>query len=271
MPDVAAGGVRFRLDRHGTSGGTAALLLHGVPQTARMWRHLAPVLATDRLVLTPDLKGLGGSEVRGPYDVATLVGELAALVLHEVDGPVDVVGHDWGGSLAIALAGTRPDLVRRLVAVNAPYREIDLRRAFHIPFFALPRAPEALFALGGADVIRRMIGYGWRAPQRLEPEVLRHYTAAYADPARVRAMLGYYRASARDRLRGARPWVSRPRAERALVLWGVEDPVLPAALGERVASDLGAAFVGFDGIGHFAPEEAPARVAHEVTQFLAAA
>ena len=138
---VAVEGVRFALHRGGApSGSTPVLLLHGVPQTSLAYRHLFPVLAADRLVLAPDLKGLGGSEVGGPYDVPTLVRELAALILHEVDGPVDVVGHDWGGVLALALADARPDLVRRLVVINAPYRKVNLLKAFHIPLFSLAAA-----------------------------------------------------------------------------------------------------------------------------------
>ena len=67
---VAVAGVRFALQRGGAStpgdSGTPALLLHGVPQTAQMWRELFPELARDRVVLAPDLKGLGGSEAKAP-------------------------------------------------------------------------------------------------------------------------------------------------------------------------------------------------------------
>lgn len=105
---VAIEGVRFtlyRADPRRRRRTTPALLLHGVPQTAVCWRDLVAELAADRVVLAPDLKGLGGSEAVGTYDLPTLAREMAALVRHEVDGPVDVVGHDWGGTLALALAG----------------------------------------------------------------------------------------------------------------------------------------------------------------------
>lgn len=273
--DVAVEGVRFRRYRSGT-GGTPTLLLHGVPETARVWGKLLAALASDRVVLAPDLKGLGGSEVAGPYDVPTLVRELAALVLHEVDGPVDVVGHDWGGSLAIALAAARPDLVRRLVVVSAPFRKIDFRRAAHMPFFALPVLPELLFALAGRELVRRMIGYAWRAPQPLDRDRLEHYAAAYADPARVAAMLGYYRAAMRSvvsrtvRSHGAIP--VGPAPQRCLVVWGAADPVLPLAVGEAVVRDLGPSteFVTLPGVGHFPLEEAPEIAVPVIAAFLRA-
>ena len=200
---VAAGGVRFslyRADPPRSRRTTPTLLLHGVPQTAACWRDVVVELARDRVVLAPDLKGLGGSEMTGRYDVATLVAELTALVLHEVDGPVDVVGHDWGGTLAIALAAERPELVRRFVVVNAPYRRLNLLRAWHVPVFAAPVLPELAFRAAGRTLVTAMLRAGWRKPTRLDPLVARHYVDAYADPARVGAMLAYYRANARPRL-----------------------------------------------------------------------
>ena len=220
LREVAVAGVRFALhradgpapesgrepDEPGTaSGATPALLLHGVPETAQMWHGLVAELARDRVVLAPDLKGLGRSEVRAPYDVPTLVAELAALIVHEVDRPVDVVGHDWGGSLAIALAAARPELVRRLVVCNAPYRYIDRRRAWHLLLFALPGLPEALLGIAGRRRVDRMIRYGWRAPRPPDAERLECYRQAYDDPGRRAAMLGYYRAARRGRRRLSRP------------------------------------------------------------------
>lgn len=291
MPPAASGfvaveGVRFHVWRAAPTRRrrtTPALLLHGVPETALAWRHLVPDLAKDRIVIVPDLKGFGESEVRGPYDMATLAAELAALVLHEVDGPVDVVGHDWGGSLGLALAGARPDLVRRLVVVNAPFRKINLLRAPHIPFFALPFAPEVALRLGGERVFRAMLRAGWRSEWTLDDELVDHYARSYADPPRTAAMLSYYRAATRPRLARAVSGLvpgrapsggSTPRVkvDRSLVVWGAADPVMPVSVGESVVRDLGAScsMVTLPGVGHFAPEEAPGVVVPTIAEFLRA-
>ena len=265
------------LRSYGDGPGVPVLMLHGVPETSTCWRHVAPQLAVGRRVLCPDLPGLGGSTYTGPYDVPALVSQLAALVEAEAPGGrVDVVGHDWGGALALGLTGGRPDLVRRLCVANAPFRELSLLRAAHIPFFALPFAPELLFRLGGHRVVDAMLEVAWKAPTRLEPEVRAEYAAAYTDPARVKAMLGYYRATARPKLRQALTrsrTTAGPRvaAERLLVLWGAADPVLPVSVGESVVRDLGPAcsMVTVPGAGHFVIEEAPDVVTATLLEFLA--
>ncbi len=276
---VVAGSTAFLLREHTAApeGSTPVLLLHGVPETSSAWRDVAPALAGARRVLAPDLPGLGGSTYPGPYDVPSMVGQLVALIEAEVPGGrVDVVGHDWGGSLALGLAGLRPDLVRRLVVANAPYRTVPLLRAPHIPLFALPVAPELLFRLGGRRIVEAMMSIGWKSTPPLDAERRSEYTAAYSQPTQVAAMLGLYRAAARPRFaalvrRRPGPGAPRIRAEKALVLWGAADPVLPIGIGEGVVSDLGAdcVMVTVPGAGHFVVEEAPEVVVSVLQDFLA--
>ena len=274
---VPAGDTSFLLREHGAGGGTPVLLLHGVPETSTCWADLAPRLAVGRRVLAPDLPGLGASAFTGPYDVPSLVRQLVALLDEVAPGErVDLVGHDWGGSLALALAGAHPDRVRRLVVANAPYRQVPLLRAFHIPYFALPIAPELLFRLGGRRVVDAMIDYAWKARRPMSSEARAEYAAAYTMRSTIRAMLGYYRAATRPRLaaavRRSKP-AGRPRvhAEKMLVLWGALDPVLPVATGEAVVRDLGpdCVMVTVPGAGHFVVEEAPDVVADVLLDFLA--
>lgn len=281
--EVTAADVRFSVLRAG-SGGTPALLLHGVPQTSDIWHELLGELAADRLVLAPDLKGLGRSEVVGRYDIPTLVSELAALVEAELavaglSGPVDVVGHDWGGALAIALCSARPDLVRRLVIVNAPYREVDLIRAWHMPLFALPLVPELLLSTMGRQFWRAVLAKAWKGPVPLDPQLRERYLDFYDEPDRRAAMLDYYRGTTRPRVkalparllhaRRGRP-VPAPKARprEALVVWGTADPAFPRRIGEGVARDLGATFLPVEGSGHFVVEENPSVVVPAIARFL---
>jgi pimeloyl-ACP methyl ester carboxylesterase len=293
---VAVEGVRLAVHVAGPANpppdATPVLLLHGVPQTSAAFRFLLPELAKDRVVVAPDLKGLGESEVRGPYDLDTVSRELAALVLHEVDAPVDVVGHDWGGTIALALAKARPDLVRRVVVVNGPYRYVNLKRAAYIPFFLLPVLPEVVWRVGGRRLVRRVLSALWKADEPLDPVIRTHYERLYTDPERITAMLGYYRdnlrpgipraatgaATALARLvtgrsaprRSGTAAGSSVRADAHLVLWGAADPVLGMDVAEATVRDLGAdtTMVGLPGVGHFPLEEAPADTVPIVAEFL---
>lgn len=280
---VAVDGVRFHVLSAGPSRKrrtTPVLLLHGVPETSATWGPLMDVLSKDRACLAPDLKGLGQSEAKGPYDIPTLAGELAALVLHEFDGPVDIVGHDWGGSLALALAGARPELVRRLVIEAAPYRELDPVRSSYMLVAAVPVLPDAMFALGAERIVRQMWATCWKSPG--QSPSLEEYVAAYAPHERWSAMLAYYRAAVRPRvgraltglLRGEKPRSGLPKVkvERALVVWGTDDPPLPLHVGESVVRDLGpeATMVTVPGVGHWPHEEAPDVVLPAIAEFLRA-
>ncbi|MCU1622382.1 MAG: alpha/beta hydrolase fold protein [Frankiales bacterium] len=263
--NVPVAETRFLLRQHGSGDGTPIVLLHGVPETSSAWNHIAPDLADGRRVLCPDLPGLGGSAYSGPYDVPSVMAQLMALLDAELPGQrVDLVGHDWGGSIALAMVGAHPDRFRSLVVANAPYRKVPVLRAGHIPFFALPAVPELLFRLGGPRVVAAMLKAAWKSDRQLDPEVRAEYTAAYTDPGRVKAMLGYYRAVARPKAaalltRRSDPPPPRVRAERMLVLWGAADPVLPVWVGESVQKDLGAdcQMITVPGAGHYVLEEAP--------------
>ncbi len=267
---VVAADTVFLLRAGGGGDGVPVLLLHGVPETSSCWADVAPALARDRRVLAPDLPGLGGSTFTGPYDVTALVAQLAALLDGEGVARLDVVGHDWGGVLALALAGLRPDLVRRLVVVNAPYGGgPPVHRAVHVPLFALPVLPEAAFRVGGRRLVGAMLAAGWRTDRVLPPERRAEYEAAYTGADRVRGMLGYYRAAVRPRAGALRPGSALAQqlppvnVEQAHVLWGAADPVLPVDTGEDVVRRLGPGtrLTTLPGVGHFAPEEAPEQVA----------
>jgi pimeloyl-ACP methyl ester carboxylesterase len=273
---VTVADTRFLLREEGSGDGTPVLLMHGVPETSSIWRDVAPKLATGRRVVAPDLPGLGGSAYAGPFDVPSLVKQVAALLESEVSGPVDVVGHDWGGVLALGLAGARPDLVRRLCVANAPFRQIPLHRAVHIPLFALPALPELLFRVGGRRVVDFMLTAAWKSSTPLDAERRAEYEAAYTDPEKVSAMLAYYRAAARPRVTALltrTPLDGSPRVkvEKSMVLWGALDPVLPIGTGESVVRDLGAdcVMVTVPGAGHFVIEEATAVVTEVLLDFLA--
>jgi pimeloyl-ACP methyl ester carboxylesterase len=101
------------------------VLLHGFPDSGRLWRHQVPALAAAGLqVIVPDLRGYGASdqpseveEYRLPLLAGDVLGVLDLLGIERAH----IVGHDWGAALAWRLASLSPDRVDHLVTLSVGF------------------------------------------------------------------------------------------------------------------------------------------------------
>ncbi|HTH06995.1 MAG TPA: alpha/beta hydrolase [Ilumatobacteraceae bacterium] len=90
------------------------VLLHGNPETPAVWLPLRRELGRDD-VITPQLPGFGRGVPDGFGATKEEYVDWFTEVLEDIvvaDGPVDLVGHDWGGGIAMRTVSLRPDLVR---------------------------------------------------------------------------------------------------------------------------------------------------------------
>jgi pimeloyl-ACP methyl ester carboxylesterase len=282
---VEANGLRFHALAAGPSDGPLVLLLHGFPEYSRSWRHQLPVLArAGHRAVAPDLRGYAQTDKRGPYDLATLVEDLAALVRALGHERAAVVGHDWGGAIAWMAAHRRPDVLERLAVLNAPHpaavaREVlrnprQLARSAYVLAFLVPRLPERLLTARRARAVATILRAGARVKSAWPPEELERYRQAFLEPGTARAALGYYRALAR------RPrWIDHvakrhPIDVPVLLLWGVEDPAVgqeladPERLEPWLAPHNRPTIQRLEGVGHFVQNEAPGRVTDALLAFL---
>ena len=120
---IEANGISLYVEEHGD--GVPVLLLHGWPDSARLWRHQVPVLAASGYrVITPDMRGFGRSEhpaeVRS-YGLRNVVGDVSALLDDLGVQAAHVVGHDWGAAVAWLTAILCPDRVRTLTVISVPH------------------------------------------------------------------------------------------------------------------------------------------------------
>jgi pimeloyl-ACP methyl ester carboxylesterase len=118
---LTANGVRLHVQEIGA--GSPVVMAHGlfVGNMASWYFTAAPGLARHHRVRLYDLRGHGRSE-RAPtgYDLATMAADLAGLAEDLGPAPIDVVGHSYGGLVALRFAIDRPERVRRLAIVEAP-------------------------------------------------------------------------------------------------------------------------------------------------------
>ena len=116
--DVNGVGIEFEV----TGEGRPVVLLHGFPDSGRLWRNQVPALAAAGFrVIVPDLRGYGASDKPADVD-AYAIPFLAGDVLGVLDDlgieRAHVIGHDWGAALAWAIASLVPDRVDHLVALS---------------------------------------------------------------------------------------------------------------------------------------------------------
>jgi pimeloyl-ACP methyl ester carboxylesterase len=262
-------GTRLRGLAGGPAGAPPALLLHGLGGAASNWALLAPELARERRVLALDLPGHGGSSALpaapslGPYADA-----VAAVVEQEKLAAVDLIGHSFGGLLALRVAGRRPDLVRRLVL------------AATAGITSATRVAERTLALFGWLQPGRRISPHWRIVA--ESDVLRRVVFGHwlaVDPVSlpvdaVEAVLGdinlhsdtdsAWRALTRDDPRRDLHLVRSP----ALVLWGAKDNQLPIEDGFDFARRLRAPVRTIAECGHLLIVERPDACLDAIETFL---
>ena len=255
--------------------GKPVLLLHGFPDSSLGFRELCEALAAQGFrAIAPDLLGYGLSDKPAglePYRSSAVLEDLAALARWTGDEKVAVLGHDWGGTLSYCFASEHPELVSKLVVINAAHpqsyaraltRSLQLLRSWYILFFQLRGIAEWV-------VTRRWV-FRWLMRKLVAHKV--RMTEARVDAARrellrpgaVRAALSYYRAAFRWPIKCPRK-IEVP----TLILWGDADPALDPRLLDDLSehvSDVSVHHV--EGAGHFVQWDDPERVVSELVTFL---
>jgi lipase len=131
----------LHVHRFGPPGPVRMLALHGLTGHGRRWQHLAGYVP-EITVAAPDLLGHGRSSWDAPWSIDANVAALAALLDAQADTPALVVGHSFGGALALRLAADRPDLVAALllldpaVGLDGKWMSEIARAMFSSPFYS---------------------------------------------------------------------------------------------------------------------------------------
>lgn len=104
----------------GQEGRPGLVLIHGYSANSRWWDFIAPAFADQWRVVALDCSGAGDSGHRERYDLDTFATEvLTAAAAGGIDGPMIVVGHSFGGGIALRTAAAHPERVRAMISVDA--------------------------------------------------------------------------------------------------------------------------------------------------------
>ena len=104
--------------RYGPPGPARILAIHGLTGHGRRWETLANRHLAEFAIAAPDLIGHGRSSSAAPWTIEANVAALAAVLDADSTGPVTVVGHSFGGAIALSLAEAWPDLVAAVVLLD---------------------------------------------------------------------------------------------------------------------------------------------------------
>lgn len=264
--DALIDGIPIRWEEHGE--GTPVVLVHGIPTSPDLWRHVVPQLEGMR-VLSFEMVGYGRSIPQGhdrDISVAAQARYLNVWLDHlDIERAV-LAGHDLGGGVVQIAAVDRPQRCAGLMLTNAIAYD-----SWPIPSVKALRATRAVFA-GAPDPVLKAVmgtllvrGHDDSAMARESLEVhFRHYVEHDGAAAMARQVAAL---DVRDTLAVADqlPHLNVP----ARIVWGLADQFQKAAYGQRLARDLGTRPVGIRGGKHFTPEDHPGIVATAIDELVA--
>jgi pimeloyl-ACP methyl ester carboxylesterase len=240
-----------------------AAFVHGNPETTFVWSELVTELerrgVDDIVLLSPP--GFGASVPEGFGGTRLDHRDWLIAQLEALDGPVDLVGHDWGAGHAFAVASARPDLLRSWAA--------DCAGLVHPDYEWHPAAQVWQTAGEGEKSIARMIALdaGQIEAAFGVPAKLAANMADHLDPDMGRAILKLYRSAVQPAMRELGDQLAVADRRPSLLLHATADPFVPPDMVFAVAERIGAEILTLEGLAHWWMFENPGLVADGLVAF----
>ena len=268
-------GVRLHYVAQGE--GPLVVLLHGFPEHWYSWRHqIAPLAQAGFRVVAPDMRGYNLSDKpRGGYDIKNLTKDVRGLIRALGERSATVVGHDWGGVIALQFPLDYPQACNRLIVMNAP-----LIRSWYWGRRNYPNNRYALLMQAPGLAERRM----WSDIDATTAQVFRAvaadsvafsnddiatFAAALKQPGALSAAMKYYRS-----IYWPDWFLTWPDRNQRITcptqfIWGRDDPAVRLPFMEEAAQqvdDLRTVLI--DNAGHWVQQEQPSQVTTAMLDFL---
>jgi pimeloyl-ACP methyl ester carboxylesterase len=251
--------------------GPPVVLLHGFPDTKRLWSKQVPVLVDAGFqVIVPDQRGYGASdkpEDVEAYSIVFLSMDVTAILDALAIDRAHVVGHDWGAAVAWATASFAPDRVDHLVALSVghpgAFRAAGLaqrEKSWYMLLFQFPGIAEQWLTMDGWANTRE-----WMHHPDHDAVV-----AALERDGSLTPGLNWYRANIPPESYVAPPLELPPVQADTLGVWSSGDTHLTELQMQSSAQFVTGTFryVRLVGPGHFMQWEAPEEVNRLLLEFL---
>ena len=238
------------------------VFVHGVPETAAIWTGVRAAIPRESVALA--LPGFGCPRPAGFGATMDEYVDWLLTELDEIDGPIDLVGHDWGAGFTYRVAGAFGHRLHSWAAdvgniVHPEYEWHDIAKLWQTPgdgeMFVASQSE-----LPAEERAPLFVAMGLTPAHALE-------MAAASDATMGGCILDLYRSATPNLHHHWGPWAvtSAP----GLVLHPAEDPFSNEAMAAEVAESTGARYERIEGAGHFWPYQAPEPAAALLESFWA--
>jgi pimeloyl-ACP methyl ester carboxylesterase len=261
----------------GPEDGLIVVLLHGFPEFWYGWhRQIEPLASAGFRVIVPDQRGYDlSSKPSGvaPYALSELVSDVIAIADQIGQEKIFLAGHDWGAAVAWSTALLYPQRIAKLALLNVPHPSVmrkfistsprQVLRSWYMFLFQLPWLPEALFSAFNYHIGARSLLRSSR-PGTFTAEDLAQYRSAWSQPGALTAMINWYRALFRTRIKFQNKTVRVPTR----ILWGERDDFLLTEMArESLRYCTSAELFTFANATHWLQHEEPALVSQLLIDF----
>lgn len=236
------------------------VFVHGVPETAAIWDRVRAALDAPSTAVS--LPGFGVPLPDGFVPTKDAYAGWLLAELDAVDGPVHLVGHDWGAGLVARVATVAGDRIASWAIDVANILHPDYVWHAMAQLWQTPGQGEAVMEAGAAlpleDTAQGLTALGLTLDDG-------RLLAGWSTPEMQASILGLYRSAVPNIHATWGPW--SPTASPGLVVHTEGDPFSDAALAGEVAHQLGAELAVLEGAGHFWPLQDPAGGAAVLRRF----
>ncbi len=284
---VNANGIRMHCVTMGDGDGPLIVFLHGFPEFWYSWRHQIPFFAQNFKVVAPDMRGYGDTdkpkEIK-EYKIGKLSRDIIELIHSFGKESAIIVGHDWGGIIGWSIAMIAPNVVEKLIVMNAPHPLVfkknafrslaQMKKSWYMFFFLLQKVPEKVLSSNDFKILRHFFESSIKRKDRFTQVDIEEYVSAWRKygSTGLTGGINYYRANLVSEFwknhgeSTPYPKIMNP----TLMIWGENDSFLGIEMTENTQKSVEAPFLLklIPGCGHWVQQEAPDEVNQIMYEFL---
>ena len=281
---VESNDIKLHIVYAGSTKNKMILFLHGFPECWYSWRYQLRYFSKEYLAVAPDLRGYNLSskpKEKEKYRIKYLIDDTRSIIKYFNKSKAIIVGHDWGGVIAWWTAIKYPQVIDKLIILNAPHPGIwlnkvkfmpkQLRKSWYIFFFQLNDIPEEYFSYDNFINLRMTMKLTTYRKNQFSEDDINKFIECWRKDGSLKYMIDYYRVNLNpSEFMSFSKYFNFPSIKvPTLIIWGIHDFALEKNLvdgTEKYVENLKIIYI--DDSGHWIQQEVPGKVNEEIKRFI---